>query len=545
MRDGPESTGHTAGHGSAYMNGAPHGGAAGPSSTAVGYTCCMIKPRSFRRSLLSLAIAVCFLPAFGQDLEKLDAYIADAVVKFDQPGLAVGIVKDGKLIFQKGYGKLDLAKPDPVTPNSVFYCASLSKAFTACAIGLLVDEGKVGFDDPVRKYLPEFETPNPYVTEHFLVKDLMCHRSGWITFDGDLLWYGTHYTSAEILARHSKEPFTHEFRTDFGYSNLMLIAAAQLIERVSGMSWDKFITTRIFTPLGMDRSRVETSDLASMTDVAMPHVRKGQDPDAPQKSMPYQPLQGADGACGVLSTVVDLAKWDAMWMNEGKLGDKPFISAKTYGTITEMHLPMGGQRDGAALGWFLESDHGETVITHSGGMPGFILNHAVVPDKDLAVICLGNGESYSVFAITNKIMDMYLGDGTADPVADMLPRIAKRTEREKKRVADRVAARIPKTKPSLAPAAYAGTYSDKIYGDAVIMEKEGKLTLSFLPAPELFSGALDHWHYDTFQWLHADPFLEPGYITFQFDTDHKVTGFKVDLHSPDFHFFKLDFKKQP
>ena len=126
MRDGPESTGHTAGHGSAYMNGAPHGGAAGPSSTAVGYTCCMIKPRSFRRSLLSLAIAVCFLPAFGQDLEKLDAYIADAVVKFDQPGLAVGIVKDGKLIFQKGYGKLDLAKPDPVTPNSVFYCASLS-----------------------------------------------------------------------------------------------------------------------------------------------------------------------------------------------------------------------------------------------------------------------------------------------------------------------------------------------------------------------------------------------------------------------------------
>lgn len=484
------------------------------------------------------------LLAQGPDLNALDSYIADAVLKFDQPGLAVGIVKDGELIFSKGYGKLDLAKPEPVTPNSVFYCASISKAFTACAIGLLVDEGKLSFDDPVRKHLPEFKTPDDHVTEHFLIKDLLCHRSGWITFDGDLLWYGTKYTQAEILARHANEPLTHEFRTEFGYSNLMFIAAAQLIERVSGMTWDRFITERIFQPLQMDRSRVETSDLAGMTDVALPHVRKGQDPDAPQHSMPYQALQGADGACGVMSTVNDLAKWDAMWANEGKLGDKTFLSEDSYATITGMHLAMGGRRDGAGLGWFLETNHGETVITHSGGMPGFILNHAVVPDKDLAVIALGNGESYSVFAITTEILDLYLADGAADPVRDMLPRIAKRTEREKKRVADRLAARIPKTKPSLAAAAYAGTYSDKIYGDAVITEQDGKLALSFTPAPELFTGGLEHWHYDTFQWQHADPFLEPGYITFNFNTDHKVTGFKVELHSPDFHFYKLDFKKK-
>ncbi|MBP7408387.1 MAG: serine hydrolase [Flavobacteriales bacterium] len=501
------------------------------------------------RNLLTLGIGLLLsaTSAFCQsspDLKALDAYIADALVKFDQPGLAVGIMKDGQLTFSKGYGKLDLAKPEPVTANSVFYCASISKAFTACAIGLLADEGKLSFNDPVRKHLPEFKTPDDFVTEHFLVKDLLCHRSGWITFDGDLLWYGTRYTPKEILARHANEPLTNEFRTQYGYSNLMFIAAAQLIERVSGMSWDQFITTRIFQPLGMDRSRVETADLALMSDVALPHVRKGQNPAAPQKSMPYQALQGADGACGVMSTVTDLAKWDAMWANEGKVGDKAFISPATWNMITGVQLAMGGRRDGAALGWFVETDHGETVITHSGGMPGFILNHAVVPDKDLAVIALGNGESYSVFAITAEILDLYLGDGTADPVADMLPRIKARTERETKRMADRVAARVPKTKPSLPPADYAGTYTDKIYGDAVISEKDGKLGLSFLPAPELFSGALGHWHYDTFQWLHEDPFLEPGYITFSFDTDHKVTGFKVDLHSPDFHFYKLDFKKK-
>ena len=506
------------------------------------------RSRNFAGMFRSIALAALLAPApfalhaQAPDLRKLDAYIADAVVKFDQPGLAVGIVKNGKLIWSKGYGRLDLAGPEVVDVNTLFYCASISKAFTAAAVGLLVDDGKLDWNDPVRKHMPEFATPLPYVTEQFLVKDLLCHRSGWTTFDGDLLWYGTHYTQQEILARHAHEPMTLPFRDGFGYSNLMYIAAAQLIERVSGMTWDRFVTTRIFQPLGMDRSRVETSDLTGMANVALPHVRKGQDPAAPQKSMPYQALQGADGACGVISSVNDLAKWDAMWADEGKVNGKDFLSPATYGAITAMHLPMG--HEGAGLGWFIEQNNGTKVITHSGGMPGFILNHAVVPDKDLAVICLGNGESYTVFAITNKILDGYLGDGRLDPVADMLPRLARRQEREAARVAARMSARVQGTGPSAQAAQLQGTYVDKIYGEATITEANGTALLSFTPAKELFTGKLVHWHYDTWQWEHADPFLEAGYITFQFDADHKVTGFKVDLHSPDFHFWKLDFVKQ-
>lgn len=501
----------------------------------------MIRPFTLASLLL---FAVGSLVAQKQpDLKKLDTYIADAVVKFDQPGLAVGIVKDGKLVWGKGYGKLDLAKPEPVTANSLFYCASISKAFTACAVGLLVDDGKLGWNDPVRRHLPEFSTPLPYVTDQFLVKDLLCHRSGWATFDGDLLWYGTGYTQQEILARHAHEPMTLPFRDQFGYSNLMYIAAAQLIERVSGMTWDRFITTRIFQPLGMDRSRVETADLAGMSDVALPHVRKGQDPNASQKSMPYQPLQGADGACGVLSTVTDLAKWDAMWANEGVANGKPFISEATFNTITSTHLPMGGG-EGAGLGWFVEDNNGAKVITHSGGMPGFILNHAVVPDKDLAVIALGNGESYSVFAITNKILDLYLGNGKADPVGDMLPRLARRKDREAQRVAARVNAQVKGTMPTADAATMQGTYTDKIYGETTITDDNGTPVLSLHPAKELFTGRLVHWHYDTWKWEHADPFLEPGYITFHFDTDHRITHFTIDLHSPDFHFHKLEFRKK-
>ena len=498
--------------------------------------------RTLHTLLIAVALTCAATLRAQPDLAALDAYLADAVMKFDQPGLAVGVVKDGQLVWSKGYGKLDLAQADPVTPNSIFYLASISKAFTACAVGLLVDEGKVDWNDPVVKHLPWFRTPDAYVTEQMLVKDLLCHRSGWITFDGDLLWYGTEYDQREILERHAHEPFTHPFRDKFGYSNLMFIAAAQLIEAVSGSTWDAFITERILRPLGMTRTTVETADLARFTDVALPHVRKGQDPAAPQKSMPYQALRGADGACGVNSCVTDLAKWDAMWADEGKVNGKPFLSEASYRTITSSHLPMG--TEGAGLGWFLEEFNGHAVITHSGGMPGFILNHAVVPDQDLAVIALGNGESYSVFAATQKLLDAWLGEGKADPVGDMLPRIAKRRERDAKRVADRMAARVAKTRPSLPLSAYAGTYADKIYGEATITEANGALQLTFQPAKDLLTGTLGHWHFDSFQWQHADPFLEPGYITFSFDADHRVTGFKVELHSPDFHFYKLDFRRK-
>ena len=289
------------------------------------------------------------------------------------------------------------------------------------------------------------------------------------------------YSQREILERHANEPFTYEFRDEYGYSNLMFIAAAQLIEAVSGRTWDQFVTERILQPLQMTRTTVETADLAKFDNVALPHVRKGQDPAAPQKSMPYQALQGADGATGINSCITDLAKWDAMWANEGKVGEKAFISPETFAMITSTHLALGGRRDGAALGWFVEYNNGEKVITHSGGMPGFILNHAVVPDKDLAVICLGNGESYSVFAVTNKIMDLYLGDGTADPVANLHPAFEATRQARSGTTRCTAAARVAKTKPSVANSAVIGTYTDKIYGDATITEKDGKLILTLLP----------------------------------------------------------------
>ncbi len=487
------------------------------------------------------------------DLKKLDAYITNAMEQFEQPGLAVGIVQNGDLIWSKGYGSPDLSNKEKVTANTIFTSASLSKAFTACAIGLLVDEGKMSFDDPVRKHLPEFQAANDYVTSKITIKDLLSHRAGWITFDGDLLWYGTDYTPQEILQRHANEPLTYGFREKFGYSNLMYIAAAQVIERVSGKDWDTFITERILQPLNMERTTVETDDLKGMTDVALPHV-PDREKGSGVKSMAHQQLKGADGATGINTCVTDLAKWDAMWMHEGKVNGTEFLKEKTWITLTTNHLDFpvapsdastGNHYNGAALGWFTEDRHGVKIITHSGGLPGFILNHAVVPERDLAVIALANGESYIAFAITDKILDIYLADGKADPVATMIPGIKAREARNAKRLADREAARKADTSPSAGAEQIAGTYADKIYGGAEITRTDdGTPVLTLLPARDLFTGTLEHWHHDTWKWNHRDPFLEPGWITFIFNTDHTITGFKIDLVSPDFHFYKLDFQRK-
>ena len=487
------------------------------------------------------------------DYNAIDEYVSSTVELLDQPGLAVGIVLGGELVWTGGYGKLDLDRKAKVDDESIFFLASISKGFTACAIGLLVDEQVLSWDDPVVDHMPWFKTPDPWVTQHSTVKDLLCHRSGWITFDGDLLWYGSNYDQKEILSRHSAEPTSYGFRNGYGYSNLMFIAAAQLIEEVSGKTWDEFITEHIILPLGMGRTTVQTDVLAEMKNVALPHVRKGQNPAAPQKSMAYQSLEGADGATGINSCVVDLAKWDAMWANEGMVGADTFLKPETWLTITTPHnsFPVSPSRassgrhfNGAALGWFTEDYKGVKILKHSGGMPGFILNHAVVPEKDLAVIALGNGESYSVFAVTNKILDLCLGKNDSDPTASILAYTKTKRKKDSIRVAERVAKRNTDTQPSVEKETLVGKYKDKIYGTAVIADLEGSLQLTFEPARNLFTGPLSHWHYDTWKWDHDDPFLEPGYVTFYFDANHKPKGFKIELHSPDFHFYKLDFVKE-
>ena len=233
----------------------------------------MIPQRRFRLITFFLFVLVAVPPAHAQDapLNGFDDYVNKALRDWEVPGLAIAIVKDDRIVLAKGYGVRKLGDPTPVNERTLFAIGSSSKAFTAASVAMLVDEGKLKWDDPATKYLPGFETFDPYVTRELTVRDLLSHRSGLER--GDLLWYGTEYDRDEILRRARYLKPTWSLRSTFGYQNLMFLAAGQLIAKVSGKSWDEFIRQRIFTPLGMTASSTSIKDLKNSDNVSSPHAK--------------------------------------------------------------------------------------------------------------------------------------------------------------------------------------------------------------------------------------------------------------------------------
>ena len=277
--------------------------------------------------LLLIVWVTTSLTALGQvSVKELDAYIAKAVKDYETPGLAIAIIKDGQIVLNKGYGLRDLGKKDSVTANSIFGIASCSKAFTATAVGMLVDDGKLSWDDHVIDILPDFQLHDPYVTRELRVIDLLCHRAGFNTFDGDLLWYGTSYDRDEVVKRIRHLPLKNSLRYKYGYSNVMFITAGEVIEAVSGKSWDAFLKERIFTPLGMENTNTSVKDFASTTERAMPHVKGIVSPDIN--------YDNSGPAASLNSSVNDLTKWMQFWLNGGKVGDQQLLSESSFRKIT-------------------------------------------------------------------------------------------------------------------------------------------------------------------------------------------------------------------
>lgn len=206
-----------------------------------------------KKLFLVLLIMPCLVFAQYQT-DSLDHFIAKQVADYHVPGLAIGIVKGNKLVFKKGYGINSTVDSLPVNVQTVFPIMSCTKAFTAAAIGILVDEGKVHWNDKVIQYLPDFKLSDPWITKHLTIADILSHRSGLKGFDGDLLWYGTNYSRREIVRRMQYSAIRNNFRSEFGYQNVMYIVAGLIIEKVSGQTWDDFIQQHFFSPLSMNGS---------------------------------------------------------------------------------------------------------------------------------------------------------------------------------------------------------------------------------------------------------------------------------------------------
>ena len=517
--------------------------------------------RSNRLLLIVLLCVVATTPSlFAQPkrtneqlLKEIDEYAARAGGDWKTPGFAVAIIKDDRVVFTKGYGVRELGKTVSVDGNTIFAIGSNTKAFTAAALAILVDEGKLKWDDPVTKYLPFFQLYDPYATRELTIRDLLSHRSGLATFGGDLLWYQTTYTRDEILHRIRFLKPASSFRSSFGYQNIMFLAAGEIIPRVTGKSWDQFIKERFFVPLGMTRTTTNFKELMKTDNLAMPHNEM----EGKLRVIRYDDAHNVGGAGAIKSSVADMAQWIRLQLGRGTYEGKQFFSAALWREMWTPQTILGGTTEQSekfnptrhfnlyGMGWILTDYHGRKLVSHGGGLDGMVSQVALLPEENLGVVVLTNSETPLGTILANKIIDTFLNVEPRDWNADYLARTkAQRaaTEAGAKKIEE---SRTRNTKPSLPLAAYVGKYTGAMFGDAQVSDENGKLVLRLVPAPN-FVGDLEHWHFDTFRvrWRESVVYPFPkGFVTFSIDRQGRVAAMKIDVPNPDFNFDELDFKR--
>ncbi len=513
----------------------------------------MTAPRLFAAALFAFCSVL--PPAAARqtaDPAALDAYFARAKSEWPVPGFSIAIVKDGRIVFEKGYGVRRDGTPEPVDEHTLYAIASNSKAFTAAALAQLVDEGRLSWDDRVVDHLPWFRLYDEYVTQDTRIRDLLSHRVGLGTFSGDLLWYGTPYTAEDIVRRIRHLPQAYPFRAGYGYSNVSFVAAGEVLRVVGGKGWHDVIEDRFFAPLGMTRSVTSVSDLAGRENVATPHkIERG-------SNLPIEwynwDAMGAAG--GIISSVHDMSQWLIAQLNGGEKDGVRLFSAAAQRQMWTVHNPFGlpgGYLDGViatkfrgyGLGWSIRDLDGRLVLSHGGGYDGMYSQVALVPEEDLGVVVLTNGMTDIAGPLVNRVLDAYLGRPERDWAGEALPGFLRSREEFHARQDAAEDARIPGTRPSLPLSAYTGTYGGPMYGDATVTEANGRLVLSLLPNPDLVAD-LEHLHLDTWiiRWRKELAWFGKGTAQFVLDPVGKVVEMKLDVPNDDLWFHELEMRRR-
>jgi CubicO group peptidase (beta-lactamase class C family) len=505
---------------------------------------------------LWLGLALC---AAATAQTAIDNAATRALREFEVPGMAVMVIKDGAVVHSAGYGVRKLGEAAPVTSKTLFGIASNTKAFTSAALAILVDEGKLKWDDRVVDVLPGFQMSDAYVTREMTVRDLLVHRSGLGLGAGDLMYFPTtELTRAEIVRRLRYVKLESSFRSRYAYDNILYIVAGELVAHVSGMSWDDFLRQRIFTPLGMTATNTSVHALGKGAELAWPHAKS----DEVLVSLEPEDSDNWGAAAGINSNLEDLSKWILIQLGRGSNGDKTLFSAaqsrQMWTPVTLLPsrpVPPTGELgkvtprlSAYALGWNISDYRGHSMVHHTGGLAGMVTRITLLPDDKLAVVVLTNQEVGDAFnAVTYAALDHYLGAPAVDWVSLLGDARKKREAGANAAVAKATEARDMASKPSLALKAYAGRYRDAWYGDVLIEEKNGKLEIRFTHTAELV-GTLEHFQQDTFiaRWAKRS-LLADAYVTFWLKPDGAVDTVKMKAVSPltDFSFDFHDLDLHP
>ncbi|PSR54409.1 serine hydrolase [Adhaeribacter arboris] len=483
------------------------------------------------------------------DLAALDAYYEKARQDWEVPGMAIAIVKNDSVVFAKGYGVLNSKTGGLVNANTIFGIASNTKAYTAAALAMLVDEGKLNWHDPVTKYLPYFQLYNPYVSQAATIRDLLSHRVGLATYSGDLLWYNTTYSREEILRRAKFLKPTYAFRDGYGYSNLMFIAAGQVIEAVSGQTWENFIRTRILQPLGMQQTYLSVRELAGKSNIASPHGFDGQHKPVPTT---FTPWDAWNPAAGIFTSGNQQAQWLILQLNRGTYKGKRIFSEaasrEMWAPVQPLSISSEAEKNNPSthfsatgLGWFLTDYQGRKMVAHGGGHEGMNSRTVLLPEENLGFVVLTNSMSSIMTALGNRTVDAFLSVPNARDWSQFYLAAVKARQAG----AGQAAPTTP-TATKLAPTAskkFTGRYTSPLYGDAIITETRNELQLQLVAAPSL-GGKLIPNKENIFdlQWKNQYALLTPTQVRF-FTNPEGTLEMRLDANNPDFIFSELEFKK--
>jgi CubicO group peptidase (beta-lactamase class C family) len=460
------------------------------------------------------------------DLSAFDRYVAQTARDWRVPGLAIAIVNDDSTVFARGYGVLDLTKPDLVNEHTRFAIGSTTKAMTAAALGLLVDEGKLRWDDRIIDHLADFRLHDPYVTRELTVRDLLTHRSGLPSTD--LLWARGDFSMAEMIRRLRHVEPSSSFRSQFEYQNVVYAIGGMLVETISGMQWEDFVRTRIFRPLEMEGSEPLVAGIASAPNVATPHANV-------RDTIRAVPMGNTDpiaSAGSVWSSVSDMAKWMRFVLDSGRVGGERLLAANTFSELVtpQIRAPVSiypalrlvqPHVFAYALGWFVQDYRGETVWMHTGSINGMSAIIGLLPDRRTGVFVLANLDHAELrHALMYKVFDMYTGNPERDWSADLRELFARA-----RAGAPQEAPRPDATaRPSLSVERYAGRYVDSTYGAVEVTVSDGVLRARF-GNEDL--GRLEPWEYEIFLTRGPPPRERQWTLTFVPDGRGNVTALQL------------------
>lgn len=497
--------------------------------------------------VLSCFITLNYSSAQNIQVDSLDTFINQLIKDFDVPGLSIGIVKDNSVIYSKGFGTKEIKTDNAVNKNTLFAIGSISKSFTALSLGILVDEGKIKWDDKVVNYLPYFEMYDPYVTANFTIRDLLTHRSGLKDVSGGTLWYHSDLSRIDIIKNFKHLEPVSGFRDKPAYQNIMYMAAGEIVRKVTDQEWDSFLKERVFNKLKMSNSTSISSVRESSKNLAQPHIWNE---NYDKVSIKQEKMDNLAAAGSIYSTANEMNNYMRLLLNDGVFEQNTIVSKEVLNEIfTPQTLypirnpPFGNEFSSYGFGWWLTPIDGHKVIEHSGGVDGMSANLFMVKDLNIGVVILTNSSNEpSTFLLSAKIMEMIFNDDSFDIYDSVKSNRNKRLDSNKNTPVEKK--KIKDTRPSLATELYAGVYRDKMYGKINIKQlSEKELEIEFSHST-IFKGKLKHWHFDTYQIDWHDIRVPNGYLTFNFNSDREIIGFDIDQDNLlDVDFDELNIKR--